>query len=745
MAEIFKAIPEGAQRIDQIVAIKRILPNIAEDREFIGMFIDEARIAGQLTHPNICRIYELGRVGADHYIAMQFLWGRDLLKVMNRFKRAGLLIPPPMAVFIAAHAAGALHYAHNKVDASGTPLHIIHRDVSPQNIIVGYSGQAKLIDFGVARAASQSQKTQAGILKGKFGYMSPEMIRGLPVDHRSDVFAMGICLHEALTGSRLFYGETDFATLELVRDAKIMPPSAKAPGLPAQLDAIVLKALSRDADQRYQSANELAEALESFLDSHYPGYGEAEVSASMGEAFAHELSREKLRLDAFSQMLERGELVRGAALPALPVDAPPSGERSAALSDAPPANRVPSAPNQFPEAALPQEGDEAEAGEEQTQIFFSVAELSELRELQPAADPAWRPPAVSDVIMRPSSGFTAPPPMPAPSFATLTPSGTYPRRVEEGQARAGVDSEGRRNEAGIHTQTLSGYEADSTESMLARANRHRGTVRTSLLAVAALAVAAAGYSAVSLGTRRSATLEIGAVGDADALVRVDGVVRGNPPLSVDGLSPGIHSVEIEASGYEVAHADVSVEAGSTRELNLVLARRAAPRVDAVLTQPTATVPTPVGPEATTSAGLRPVPPLRPLLPRPPTRPVAPVAPAGTAAVGAEAAAADTQAEAAPSPTAAAAPAPAAGGETQMGESINAEAAAAGEGELLISTVPWSRVIIDGNDTGRDTPVRALRVAAGDHTILLRTPEGDEHSVAVSVVAGKTVRIIRRFQ
>lgn len=333
MAEVFKALPQNATRIDQIIAIKRILPNIAEDNEFIGMFIDEARVAGLLTHPNVCRIYELGRVGDDHYIAMQFLWGRDLLKVMNRFKKAGQPIPPPMAAYIAAKACAALHYAHFKCDPQGEPLGIIHRDVSPQNIIVGYAGNVKLIDFGVARAATQSQKTQAGILKGKFGYMSPEMIRGLPIDHRSDVFAMGICLHEALTASRLFYGETDFATLELVRDARVVPPSAKEPGVPAALDQIVLTALARDVEHRYATAQELQFALEHFLATHYPGYGEADVGAMMRQAFAHEVSREKQRLEVFSDMLARGELVRGAPIPHVPGDTlPPSGERTASAN-----------------------------------------------------------------------------------------------------------------------------------------------------------------------------------------------------------------------------------------------------------------------------------------------------------------------------------------------------------------------------------------------------------------------------
>jgi serine/threonine protein kinase len=483
MAEVFKAIPEGARRVDQILAIKRILPNIAEDQEFIGMFVDEARLVGQLTHPNICRIYELGRVGADHYIAMQFLWGRDLLKVMNRYKRVGLLVPEPMAVFVASHACAALHYAHNKCDASGAPLHIIHRDVSPQNIIVGYGGQSKLIDFGVARAATQSQKTQAGILKGKFGYMSPEMIRGLPVDHRSDVFAMGICLHEALTGSRLFYGETDFATLELVRDVRVVPPSAKVPTVHPQLDAIVMRALARDADQRHQTAAELEASLLAFLDEHYPGYSEAEVGASMREAFSHELGREKLRLDAFAHMLGRGELVRGAVLPALPPDASPSGERHPVPPEdpAPPPERAEPAFDERPQAGtLP-----PQLREEQTHIFFSATELSEIRQLDQPID--------AEIANWWTGSHAAQPQQPAPSRPKLTPSGTYPRRIEERGRTTPTPQQRGRGERTVPTHNVRPSPPLTRGPHRSHAARGRGLVRASLLAFAALALAVFGH------------------------------------------------------------------------------------------------------------------------------------------------------------------------------------------------------------------------------------------------------------
>jgi hypothetical protein len=760
MAEVFKAIPEGATRIDQIIAIKRILPNIAEDHEFIGMFVDEARLVGQLAHPNICRIYELGRVGGDHYIAMQFLWGRDLLKVMNRYKKAGMLAPEPMAVFVAANACAALHYAHNKCDASGAPLHIIHRDVSPQNIIVGYAGQSKLIDFGVARAATQSQKTQAGILKGKFGYMSPEMIRGLPVDHRSDVFAMGICLHEALTGSRLFYGETDFATLELVRDARVVPPSTKVPTVHPELDAIVMRALTRDAEQRYQTAQQLEDALLGFLDAHYPGYGEAQVGACMREAFGHELTREKLRLDAFSRMLERGELVRGAILPALPVEPPPSGERNAAALDeaagARAAEKVSQSQPGFDERPFAT-GKQPELREEQTHIFFSAAELSEIRQLEPLDA------ELSNWWTNSRSADAA---QPAPSRPKLTPSGTYPRRFDEhGRAAHTPAPQGRRrDERGVPAQTLRASES-SSRAYRARDMRGRGLVRASLLALSALALAVFGYGAVRLGAHRTATLEIGAVDDPDALVRVDGIVRGNPPLIVEGLAPGSHSLELEARGFELARANIRVEAGETRAVDLMLSPKLTPTTTSTETTPSVLqegaqrAGEPSGSREADRAPSRAQPRARSGLaagaksarpPEPaetdeaqalaPSVSPDPAPPQNEAASGSD----GPRSGAAPEPDAERTvheSQPVAG---QAADAVNADAAAAGQGELLISTVPWSRVIIDGNDTGRDTPVRALRVAVGPHRVVLRTPDGPEHEVSVMVLPGKTIRIIHRF-
>ncbi|HEX9100894.1 MAG TPA: serine/threonine-protein kinase, partial [Polyangia bacterium] len=233
MAEVFKAKSFGVEGFEKILAIKRILPSMAEDADFIEMFIDEAKICGQLNHANICQIFELGRVDDSHFIAMEYVWGKDVLQIQNRFRKLRQTMKPEMAAFIAAKLCEGLDYAHKKKDAAGRPLGIIHRDISPQNILISYDGELKIIDFGIAKAASRSSKTQAGVLKGKFGYMSPEQVGGQAVlDHRSDIFAIGTILYELITADRLFVAESDFATLEKVRNVDVQRPSVAVPGCP---------------------------------------------------------------------------------------------------------------------------------------------------------------------------------------------------------------------------------------------------------------------------------------------------------------------------------------------------------------------------------------------------------------------------------------------------------------------------------------------------------------------------------
>ena len=260
MAEVFVAKAFGVEGFERLLAIKKILPTMGEDAEFISMFVDEARIAVQLAHANIVQVLELGKHDDNLYIAMEYISGRDLRQIQERLRKQERKLPVAQACLIVAKVCEALDYAHRKRDARGVPLGIVHRDVSPQNVLVGFEGEVKLIDFGIAKAESRLQKTktQAGILKGKFAYMSPEQIRGLDVDGRSDIFACGILFWELLAGEKLFTGESDVAILEKIRAGKV--PRQTRP-LPAGLERVIDKALHTEAAQRYQTASDLHDDL----------------------------------------------------------------------------------------------------------------------------------------------------------------------------------------------------------------------------------------------------------------------------------------------------------------------------------------------------------------------------------------------------------------------------------------------------------------------------------------------------
>lgn len=264
MAEVFRARLTGVSGFEREVAIKRILPNVAEDSEFIRMFIDEAKIAVQLNHPNIAQIYDLGCDAGTYYIAMELVHGRDMRTIFRLFYDRGQAMPIPMVVHIFLRVCDALHYAHFAEAPGGRSLALVHRDVTPQNILISYEGEVKVIDFGLARAAGRVSQTQAGVVKGKLAYLSPEQSRGKKVDHRTDIFATGICLWEMLTGARLFLGPNDVETVRRVQRCEVPPPRTVNPRIPPDLEEIVLRALARDIQQRYQTAMELHDDLQAF-------------------------------------------------------------------------------------------------------------------------------------------------------------------------------------------------------------------------------------------------------------------------------------------------------------------------------------------------------------------------------------------------------------------------------------------------------------------------------------------------
>ena len=302
MAEVFKAKSYGVEGFEKIIAIKRILPTMGEDRDFIKMFIDEAKIAGQLAHANICQIFELGRIDGSHFIAMEYIWGKDLLQIQNRLRKIKQQMPIPMACFSIAKVLEGLDYAHRKRDPLGRPLEIVHRDCSPQNVLVSYKNKIKIIDFGIAKATSRNSRTMAGVLKGKFGYMSPEQVRGLPLDRRSDIFALGTMLYECLTGERLFQGETDFSTLEKVRNVDIATPRSINPAIPEAVEKVILKALAKDVDDRYQWCSEMLTDLQAYLMSQDVVYTAKSLSSWLKEIFAQEIERERQQLEQYKRV-----------------------------------------------------------------------------------------------------------------------------------------------------------------------------------------------------------------------------------------------------------------------------------------------------------------------------------------------------------------------------------------------------------------------------------------------------------
>ncbi len=288
MGEVWLARVEGDSDEQPPIVVKRLLAHLKEDQEFVNMFFDEARIAAALDHPNIARIEDLGEVGDDYYITMEFVHGMSFGDVVNAALEAGTDMPVALKCRVIAEAAAALDFAHHAKTDAGAPLELIHRDVSPQNIMVGFDGSVKLIDFGVARAANKLTRTATGIIRGKYAYMSPEQAWGKDLDGRSDLFGLGIVLWEVLALERLFKRENDTATLRAVVGAEIEPPSKKELAVPKALDALVLKALERELGARFQTGNEFKKALEAFLTKQRLPATKAHLAGWMQKLFPEE-------------------------------------------------------------------------------------------------------------------------------------------------------------------------------------------------------------------------------------------------------------------------------------------------------------------------------------------------------------------------------------------------------------------------------------------------------------------------
>ncbi|MBQ1926497.1 MAG: serine/threonine protein kinase [Proteobacteria bacterium] len=302
MAEVYRAKLLNAPEFERFFAIKRILPNLAADKEFVTMFINEAKVAVDLEHPNVCQIYELGRLGESHYIAMEYIPGRDVTAIQNYYRKQKKIMSVSQACFIMAQAAQGLDYAHRAVDANGQPLGLVHRDVSPQNLIVTYDGVVKLIDFGVSKASRKTAHTRNGVVKGKFSYMSPEQAMDGNIDHRSDIFALGVLFWELLTGRRLFQSESEFAIIEKITECNIEKPSKLNKMVPEAVDRICMKALEKDVNQRYAWASDMVVDLLDFINSCKTPFTQWHLQNWMCSTFQKELETEWEKLPIFKSL-----------------------------------------------------------------------------------------------------------------------------------------------------------------------------------------------------------------------------------------------------------------------------------------------------------------------------------------------------------------------------------------------------------------------------------------------------------
>lgn len=311
MAEVWKARKSGEEGFQKIVAIKKILPHLSDNQEFIEMFIDEAKLAAQLNHNNIIHIYDLGKIGSSYYIAMEYVDGYDLKTIIKRGQEKDHPLGVELSLFIASRLASALDYAHRKRDFNQVEMGLVHRDVSPQNVLISQDGDVKLCDFGIAKAATKASHTQIGALKGKLQYMSPEQASGKPIDRRSDIFAVAAVLFEMLTGRKLFSGDSEMSILEQVREARVTPPSQWNDEVTPEIDAIVAKGLQKDPERRYQTAGDMAKDIEGVLYSLRPTPTSADLAIYMH------------RLSAPEPVIAQAHVEAPVVVPPGPIAAPP--------------------------------------------------------------------------------------------------------------------------------------------------------------------------------------------------------------------------------------------------------------------------------------------------------------------------------------------------------------------------------------------------------------------------------------
>lgn len=636
MAEVYRAKMVGVEGFEKQLAIKRILPAIAADQDFINMFIDEAKISVQLAHANIAQIFELGRINDTYYIALEYLAGKDLRALFERLRRRREIVPVELACYVISRVAEGLDYAHRKRDAQGRELGIIHRDISPQNILVSFEGEVKVIDFGIAKAANKIMKTQAGILKGKFGYMSPEQVRGLPLDRRSDIFACGIVLYELLTGDRLFTGDSDYSILEKVRAAQVPRVSTVRQALPPAIDPIVARALARDPDERYQHASELVADLQRYMLTQERPFTREDLAAYMKSMFAEEWEREKRQAhepaddDEPTPLSDPGGSVPLIRAPSRQedtarraVEVPPGRPPLPPVDDEPPAPSARRArPSRLAAAAQAAETERAHvgpaigAGDEHDETTTTESEPRLLPRRPPPRPPITQqetrvqrvPPPVASRPPPPRSAPSMPPgPVRMPTAITdnlpqvrRAPPPVFSLDSDEDEPTV-LDASGRTGQALRAAGAIGGpigsdvAERD-THADGAGAYKPRKRTNWTIVPVAVVVALGAGFIGLQL-TAPEPVAVMDKVGDAladpnidyaklvvltepvDAEVVVDGAVvkaGGTQPFVTERMQTGVeHVVVVRKEGFRDNTSRVTLARGESRELAISLIARSA--------------------------------------------------------------------------------------------------------------------------------------------------------------------------
>jgi len=304
MAEIFLAKAQSVGGIKKQVAIKRVLPNLTSNKRFVNMFLDEARLSMGLTHANIVQVFDVGRADGAYFIVMEYVDGYNLRHLLQRIVETSVEFPIHHAAHILMEACKGLAHAHERVDENGHPLGIVHRDVSPPNVLVSKHGEVKITDFGLAKAVTQLEITDPGIVKGKYSYLAPEAAEGEDVDHRADLFAVGILLWEILCKRRLFQGKNDMETVDLIRKAEVPSIQLFNKEVSDELEAIIMKALARDRRDRWPSARELCDALAHYLFSKNLKVTNYDIAESLANLFDEEAETKQEPYDKIEKLIE---------------------------------------------------------------------------------------------------------------------------------------------------------------------------------------------------------------------------------------------------------------------------------------------------------------------------------------------------------------------------------------------------------------------------------------------------------